>query len=55
MRNLRMLSQFQVLQNGSGRHHAVLQMINAKALHVLHLEVLQQLLHSRLLGKHPVV
>ena len=55
MTYLRMLRQFQILQNDSCGYHTVLQMVNAKAFHVLHMEVLQQLLHGRLLGKHPVI
>ena len=30
-------------------------MIHAEAFHVLHAKVLQQFLHGRLLGKHPVI
>ena len=52
---LRVLCQFQILQDGSRGYHAVLQMVDAKALHRLHTEVLQQFLHGTLLRKHPVV
>ena len=52
---LRVLCLLKVLQDGPGGNHAVLQVIHAEALHILHAEVLQQLRLGRLLGEHPVV
>ena len=46
---------FQILQNGTSSHHAAVKMIHTKALQRLHLEVLQQLLHGKLLGEDPLV
>ncbi len=55
MPNLRMLRHDEVLQDGSRSYDAVLEMLYTEAFQVLHLEMLQQLLPGRGLGKHPVV
>ena len=55
MAYLRVLRHFQVLQDGTRSHHTAFQVFHAEALHVFHTEMPQQLLHGRLLGKHPVV
>ena len=52
---LRVLRLFKVLQDGSSSDGAILQMIHAKTLQVLHVEMFQQLLARRLVCKHPVV
>ena len=46
---------FQILQDGTSSYHATLQMVDAKALQRLHVEVLVKLLMGRLLSKYPVV
>ena len=55
MSYLRVLCLLQVLQDSTSSYHTTLQMIYAKAFQVLHTEMLQQLLTSRLIRKHPVV
>ena len=45
----------QVLQDGSSSYDATLQVVDTKALHRLDVEVLVELLVSRLLREHPVV
>ena len=44
-----------VVQHSPSSHDAILQMLNAKTLQVLRLEVFQQLLAGKLLGEHPVI
>ena len=52
---LRVQRVFQVLQNGTSGNDTTLQVVNAKALQRLYIEVLEELLVGRLLGEHPVV
>ena len=52
---LRVQRLFQVLQDGTGSNDATLQVVDAKALQRLHVEVLEQFLVGSLLGKYPVV
>ena len=44
-----------VVQHSPCSHYSILKMLNAKALQILRLEVLQQLLAGKLLGEHPVI
>ena len=50
-----MLGHVEVLQDGSSRDDAVLQMLYAEAFQVLGLEMLQELLACRSFGKRPVI
>ena len=55
MTDARMQRYLQILKDCSAGNNTVMQMIYAKSLQVLHLEMLQQFLFGRLVGKHPVV
>ena len=52
---LRVQRLLQILQNSTSSNNSTLQVVNAKALQRLHVEVLVQLLMGRLLCEHPVV
>ena len=45
----------QIVEDGAGSDDSAAQVLHTEALEALHIEVLQQLLHRALLGKHPVV
>ena len=55
MTDTRMQRYLQILKDSSAGNNTVMQMIYAESLQVLHLEMLQQFLLGRLVGKHPVV
>ncbi len=55
MTDARMQRYLQILKDRSAGNNTVMQMIYAESLQVLHLEMLQQLLFGRLVGKHPIV
>ena len=52
---LRVQRLFQILQDGTSSNDTTLQVVNAKALQRLHIEVLEEFLMCCLLCKHPVV
>ena len=55
MSYLCMLSLFEVLQDRSRSNDTVLKMVHTKALEILHVEMLQQLLPSCLVCKYPII
>ena len=55
MADLGVLCLFEIYQDGSSGDDTTLQMVYAKALQVLHIEVTQQLLLRGLVCEHPVV
>ena len=52
---LRVERLLQILQDGSSSYHTTLQMVDTKAFERSHIKVLEELLMSRLLSKHPIV
>ena len=55
VRDVVVLRHFQILQDDTACHDAILQMLHAEALQALHAKVLEQFLVGSRFGEHPVV
>ena len=55
MTDLGMLRHSEVLQDGSGCNHPILEMLYTETLQILHLKVLEQLFTGLIFGKDPIL
>ena len=55
MTNLRVLCHLKILQDGPAGNDTALEMVDTKALEILHAEMLKQFLLCSLFGEYPIV